>query len=358
MNFCVSGHENPTGAVYCVTCGKDLSLEAPASGRQCTLGHPMLSHEATCLNCGNLPVVEKMEAEIRKGNSNGKGIIAKLDLSDMQADARASIRKLQAKLKINLKITALILAIAIAIPSGYFGYTAFTGPNYKGKTIEEVFKNREDQISAVLQPTCSIGKSSISAAESDITYATEAIAADYHVALGSTFAYLSAGDVRDQIRDEVESQLKNILGDKYAKLDNASSVISNGEDSAITFCQLDGGIQSLREKSNVLEQTITSINAPGSWEGFDYYKDDDDPNIAWKYAARSAYPDGGWGVLVKSRLGCPGGVVVEMDATYGVYFGQSGGIAAGSERKVNVFSSYPSFAGSETGSVTHVTCLP
>jgi hypothetical protein len=358
MNFCVSGHENPTGAVYCVTCGKDLALEAPAAGRQCTLGHPMLSDEVTCLNCGNLPAVEKTEAGISKSDPKGKGIIAKLELSDMQADARASIRKVQAKLRINLKVTALILTLAIAIPSSYFGYTAFTGPNYKGKTVEEVFKGREDQINAVLEPACSVATNEISAMESEITNTTESIAADYHNALGFGASAPAAGDVKKKIKDEVESQLKANLGDKYLKLDNASAVISSGEDSAVEYCQIGASIDALREKSSALGQTIASIKSPGSWAPSDYYYDDEDPNMAYKWASRSAYPNGGWAAIVISRLGCPGGVFADLNATYGTYTGRSGSLSAGSERKINIISDYPSIAYTETGRMGQIVCLP
>ena len=353
MNFCVSGHENPTGAVYCVTCGKDLSLEAPASGRQCTLGHPMLDHEVTCLNCGNLPAVEKTGAGVDKSGSNKSGIIAKLELSDMQADARASIRKLQAKLKINLKVTAMILAIAIAIPSGYFGYTAYTGPNYQGKTVEEVLKNREEQVAAVLEPVCSVGSASISSAENDITYTSDAITNDYRIALGSSLSYMSAGDVRETIKDEVERQLKSALGDEYLKLDNATAVISSGEESAIEYCQIGDALNGLRDKSNTLDATITQINSPGSWApGYSY--DSSDPNIAYKWAPDSAYPNGGWAVDVIARLGCPVGVTVTIDGIYGDYVGSSGALSPDERARVRVYTGL--FYLSESGSIEEATC--
>jgi hypothetical protein len=354
MNFCVSGHENPTGAVYCVTCGKDLALEAQASGRQCTLGHPMLGHEVTCLNCGNLPAVEKTEAGISKSDPKGKGIIAKLELSDMQADARASIRKIQTKLKINLKVTALILTLAIAIPSSYFGYTAFTGPNYKGKTVEEVFKGREDQINAVLEPACSVATNEISAMESEITNTTESIAADYHNALGFGASAPAAGDVKKKIKDEVESQLKANLGDKYLKLDNASAVLTSSENSALVFCQLEASLSAIQEKSSALGQTIASIKSPGSWAPSDYYYDEKDPNMAYRFTPRSSFPSGGWALDIVSRLGCSGGGGVTIEGYFGNYTGSSGALLPNQSARVKVYTDF--YYISETASNTNVSC--
>jgi hypothetical protein len=239
----------------------------------------MLDHEVTCLSCGNLPAVEKTDAAISKSDSKGKGIVAKLELSDMQADAKQTIRKIQTKFKINLKILALILAIAIAIPSGYFGYTAYTGPNYQGKTIEEVFKGREDQINAVLEPSCSVATNEIASIDSEITNMTEAIAANYQSALGFGVSAPAAGDVRKKIKDEVENQLKASLGDEYLKLGNKTEVLSSGEESAVKYCQIEASIDALREKSRALGQTITAIQSPGSWASSDYYYDDEDPNM-------------------------------------------------------------------------------
>jgi hypothetical protein len=352
MNLCVSGHENPTGAVYCVTCGKDLSLQASVSGRQCTLGHPMLSHEETCTLCGNLPLQEKVELDASSSSTNKSGIIAKLELSDMQSDAKETLRKFRNKLKINLKILLLVLILLIAIPSAFYGYSIYAGPNYKGKTVEEVLKNREDQINAVLQPACSVGTREISAAETVITSATETIFADYTYALGYGVSTPSVGDVRREIRDEVEKQLKSALGDGYLKLDNASAVISSGEESAIAFCGLNGALTGLREKSTALEQTVNDINSPGSWAPSDFYYDDEDPNIANKWGAN---PPLGWSVIVMSRLGCPAGVKVTLDATYGYYTGYSGAISPGGQVRVKVYSNY-SFYVAETAYISSVTC--
>ena len=354
MSLCVSGHENPAGAVYCTTCGKDLTLEATISGRQCIHGHPMSTLDETCQVCGNLPVSEAVPSTPSKSLTSKTGILAKLELSDMQEDARATLRKIRTKFKINFKIFRLVLILIIAIPVAYFGYTVYAGPNYKGKTVEEVFKNREDQINAVLQPTCNVGKSEISAAESEITSTSESIAYDYKYALGYGVSVPSAGDVRAKIRDEVERQLKAALGDKYVKLDNASAVISSGEDSAIKFCGLAGALTGLREKSSALEQTVNDINSPGYWAGSDYYYDDEDPNIAWKNAPRSAYPSGGWAVDVISRLGCSGRTVVTIDGMYGDYYGSVGSLGANQRARVDVLTGF--YYISESGSVSSVTC--
>ena len=352
MSLCVSGHENPTGAIYCVTCGKDLALQAPVSGRQCTLGHPMLSQEESCIVCGNLPLQEKVGIDASSSAASKTGVLAKLELSDMQEDARATLRKIRTKLRINFKIFLLVLILIIAIPAAYFGYTVYAGPNYQGKTVEEVLKNRQDQINTVFEPTCNIGKSEISAAEAEITSKNESIAADYHYALGYGVSAPSAGDVREKIRDEVERQLKAALGDKYVKLDNASAVISSGEDSAIKFCGLEGSLTGLREKATALELTVNDINSPGSWAPSDFYYDDEDPNIANKWGAN---PPLGWSVIVMSRLGCPAGVKVTLDATYGYYTGYSGAITPGGQVRVKVYSNF-SFYVAETAYISSVTC--
>ena len=362
MSTCISGHENPAGAAYCTTCGKDLSLKAPILGRQCIHGHPMSSLDKTCPTCGNIPVLDPIKPAPSGTSVNKSGILAKLELTDMQEDARKFLRKVKTKSNINLKVVFLVLVLVITIPSAYFGYTLYAGPNYKGKTVEEVFKNREDKIAAVLAPACSIGTNEISEAEAEITSTAGLIEADYRYALRFAikfgFSSKSDADVPGKIRDEVERQLKSALGDNYSKLDNATSVITSGEDSAIAFCGLGSAMTGIQTKSTALDQIIEGINSPGYWAGSGYTYSID-PNMAWKWAPRSSYPDGGWAVLVVSRLGCPGGVVVELDATYGNYTGRAGRVSMQKESptKVNIISNYPSLAGTETGSFEQVTCL-
>jgi hypothetical protein len=285
--------------------------------------------------------------------------MAKLVLTDMQEDATKFLLKVQTKSKINLKILFLVLVLVITTPSAYFGYTVYAGPNYKGKTVEEVFKNREDQIAAVLEPACSVGTNEISEAEAEITSTSAAIAADYHYALRSGVRPPSVGDVRKEIGNEVERQLKASLGNKYSQLDNKTSVLSSSEDSAVAFCRLEGALTGLLATSKALDVTISEIQVPGSWAGSGYYYDVADPNMAWKWASRSSYPSGGWAALVVSRLGCPGGVVVELDATYGNYTGRAGRVSTRKESptKVNIISDYPSIAGTETGYLEQVTCV-
>jgi hypothetical protein len=487
MNYCVSGHENPTGASYCITCGKDLSLEAPTSGRQCIHGHPMSSLDETCRHCGNLPASEKTEVGVRQSSTSSTGLMAKLVLTDMQEDATKFLLKVQTKSKIDLKILFLVLVLVITTPSAYFGYTVYAGPNYKGKTVEEVFKNREDQIAAVLEPACSVGKSEISEAEAEITstsaaieadynYAfrngvrppsvgdvrkeigneverqlkaslgnkysqldnktsvlsssedsavafcrlggaltgllatskaldfklsempnykgktveevfknredqiaavlepacsvgtneiseaeaeitstSAAIAADYHYALRSGVRPPSVGDVRKEIGNEVERQLKASLGNKYSQLDNKTSVLSSSEDSAVAFCRLEGALTGLLATSKALDQTISGIKSPGSWAGSEYYYDEVDPNMAWKWASTSSFPHGGWAVDVISRLGCPDGSEVTMFTTLGNYSRNSGYLSPGGEARFNFYFTDEANTG-YSGTVTSVTC--
>jgi hypothetical protein len=275
--------------------------------------------------------------------------VAKLELTDMQEDASKFLRKVQTKSKINLKVFSLVLILVITVPSAYFGYTVYAGPNYKGKTVEEVFKNREDQIAAVLAPACSVGKSEISAVETDIIRATESIAVDYHFALGNGVIAPSAGNVRVKIRNEVEKQLKAVLGDKYLRLDNESTIISSGEDSAIAFCQLQPAITGLRIKSAALDEIVNGITSPGSWAGSGYYYDQVDPNMAFKWA-----PTEGWVVDVISRLGCPDGSTVIIDGIYGDYSGNSGYIAPGEKARIRVEPGLSYLT--ESGSVESVAC--
>lgn len=353
MSTCISGHENPAGAAYCTTCGKDLSLKAPILGRQCIHGHPMSSLDKTCPICGNIPVLDPIKPAPSRASVNKSGILAKLELTDMQEDARKFLRKVQTKSKINLKVVFLVLVLVITIPSAYFGYTLYAGPNYKGKTIQEVFKNGEDQIAALLAPACSVGTNEISEAEAEITSTSAEIAADYHYAFRNGVRLPSVGDVRKEIRNEVERQLKARLGNKYSRLDNKTSVLSSGEDSAVAFCRLEGALTDLRAESTVLDQTISEINSPGSWAGSGYYYDDDDPNMAWKWGPNSASPGNAWVVDVISRLGCFYWSEVIIDGTYGNYSGNSGYISPGGRARIFVYSTTDF---SESGSVTSVTC--
>ena len=354
MSKCVSGHENPVGAVYCITCGKDLSLDAAAIGRQCTHGHSMLSHEETCKLCGNLPFQEKVGVNASSSARNKMGTIAKLELSDMRVDAKETLHKIRKQLRNNLKIISLVLALAIVIPSTYFGYTITSGPNYKGKTIEEVFKGREDKITSVLQPTCSITKSGVAEAEAEIVSTTNAIAADYHYALDLNSTLITVDEVREKIRKEVERQLKTSLGESYTKLIDSSAVTNSGVNEALSFCQLDGILIEMEPKASALNAAITSIKAPGSWAPPEYYYDGQDPNIAYKFAPRSAFPNGGWAVDIVSRLGCSGGGTVTIEGLYGTYSGSSVALSPNQSARVNVYTNLDYI--SETGISTYVSC--
>jgi hypothetical protein len=304
--------------------------------------------------CGNLPLQEKVGLNASSSARNKTGTIAKLELSDMQADAKETLYKIREKLKNNLKIISLVLALTIVIPSTYFGYTISSGPNYKGQTVEEVFKGREDQIASVLQPTCSITKSEVAEAEAEIVSTTNAITADYHYALDFNSTLITVDKVRDKIRKEVERQLKRSLGESYTKLIDSSAVTNSGVNEALSFCQLDGILNEMEPKASALTATITSIKAPGSWAPPEYYYDGQDPNIAYKFAPRSAFPDGGWAVDIVSRLGCSGGGTVTIEGLYANYSGSSGALSPNQSARIKVYTNL--YYISETGESISVSC--
>jgi hypothetical protein len=354
MNLCLSGHENPTGAVYCVVCGVDLTLTTLTTGKQCIHGHPMTLDEETCAHCGNLPMVVNDAADVGNYGGTGSALISKLDLGDMQQDAMSALRTFRKNFRKKIKLISLIAFISIAIPFAYFGYTAYTGPNYAGTTIEEVFKNREDQIAQVVQPACTVGKSEITSAENDIEYTSEAILDDYHVALGFGVSAPSTDDVRSKIRGELEKQLKAVLGEKYIKLEKPGSVVSSSIDSALEFCKLEEPLNDLKGRAAKLAKAINAIQSPGSWASSGYYYDDEDPNMAYKWAPKSSFPNGGWAVDIISRLGCTGVGKVTLDGIYGDYYGYSGNMRANKKYRVKVYSGLVYL--SESASVDEVTC--
>ena len=280
---------------FCGSCGKSFA----ASERFCT-------------NCGAGRTVQ---------NSAPTNVISS-EVVESQTNENIVFQKPKRDLRniINVKVLAIVLIplLLLILGGGAYWFTSLR-VNLEARDITGLLLNSDSRVEKFVSDSCPSFKTKLDETYRNLLSKSVAVNLDYTEALN--LSETNAGEADSVFEIWSQDFLASKLGKKAAKLKYANYVERDLLKQVESFCKLPRKMNSVISYARQLDQTIDDIKSPGYWQPDGFYRSDEDPNIAWRWAPKSSYycssaTDGCIRIQLVTRLECRGSIDAKMGLMY------------------------------------------
>ena len=280
---------------FCGSCGKSFSTS-----------------EKFCTNCGSSRTAQN-PAPL---NTTPVGSISEpVSPEVIFKEPKKDFRKV-----FSIKVVAIILVpvLLLLLGGGTFWFTSVR-VNNEAKTLSDLFFASESRTEKFVSDSCPSFKAKLDSTNSEISAKSISINFDYTEALDSYGMNTSYVDVT--FENWADDLLSAKLGKRANNLKYAKLLQRNILKEVEQFCNFPRKIQSIFAQARKLDNTIDDIKNPGNWQPDGFWKSDEDPNIAYRWAPNYSYScssasDGCVRVQIVTRLKCKGSVNVKLGLMY------------------------------------------
>lgn len=160
--------------------------------------------------------------------------------------------------------------------------------DYSASTIEDLFRGNQSRVNDVVLKSCAAIRSKSNQWSDKLDSASLAIKFDYTYALGESSSFRK--DIEGDFGTTASDGLRNEMGSKFAKLKYPESVSQSLYMRAGSICSISNSPDSLLASAKTLDSEVNAINYPPyNWEGSDFTRSKQDPNIAWKWTPNNTF---------------------------------------------------------------------